>query len=494
MKPIKLNQHNLSAISGVTLPSYDRRALKPSILHIGLGHFHRAHQAAYLDELLNRGLTDQGLFEMNIIPDSFPLGAILAGQDYLYTLMTKDPGGVEAVRVAGPILGYLNASGNPGAALDRIASKDTQIVSLTVTEKGYYFDHHREDLRWGEGPVARDVEHPEAPGTAAGYLAAGLAARYRTGRAPLTIMCCDNVPANGKLLKKCVLLLCKKSFPEIVNWIEDEVGFPCSMVDRITPGTTEALIRELENRYGVSDGWPVCGEDFRQWVLEDNFKTPVPDYGALGVQIVKNVEPYELMKMRLLNGSHSALAFPSYLLGYRRVDEGISDPLIREFIRRRYMEEITPTLEPVPGIDLEAYKDTLIRRFSNKSIGDTLLRLASDSSSKIPTFMLPPLRGTVNQGGKNDAVLFALAGWARFLSFIDEEGKPIPMEDPKGAFLKEEAAKAPAAPEAFLNAIGLEALEGGKRAALAERFKTHLERISRRGMRAALEQFLANPE
>jgi mannitol-1-phosphate/altronate dehydrogenase len=490
MKPIKLNQHNLPGISGVALPSYDRGALKPSILHIGLGHFHRAHQAAYLDELLNRGLTDQGLFEMNIIPDSFPLGAILAGQDYLYTLMTKDAGGAETVRVAGPILGYLNASGNPGAALARIASEDTRIISLTVTEKGYYFDHHREDLRWEEGPVAGDVEHPESPVTAAGYLAAGLAARYRAGRAPLTIMCCDNVPANGKLLKKCVLLLCKRSFPEIVNWIEEEVAFPCSMVDRITPGTTGTLIRELEDRYGISDGWPVCGEDFRQWVLEDNFKTPVPDYGVLGVQIVKNVEPYELMKMRLLNGSHSALAFPSYLLGHRRVDEGISDPLIREFIRRRYMEEVTPTLEPVPGIDLGAYKDILIRRFSNRNIGDTLLRLASDSSGKIPTFMLPPLRDTAVRGGKNDAILFALAGWARFLSFTDEEGKPIPMEDPKGGVLKKEAAKALTAPEAFLGAIGL---EGGIRAALAERFKTHLERISRRGMRAALEQFLKTP-
>jgi mannitol 2-dehydrogenase len=490
MKAIKLNQRNLSEISGVALPSYDRGALEPSILHIGLGHFHRAHQAGYLDELLNRGLTNQGLFEINLIPDSFPLGQILAEQDYLYTLMTRDPDGKETVRVAGPILGYLNASGNPRAVLDRIASAETRLVSLTVTEKGYYFDHHRGDLRWNEEPVKHDGEDPETPVTAAGYLAAGLAARYRAGRAPLTVMCCDNVPSNGKLLKTCVLILCKKSFPEIVNWIEDAVSFPCSMVDRITPGTTPALIGELEERYGISDRWPVCGEDFRQWVLEDNFKTPVPDYGAAGVQLVKDVEPYELMKMRLLNGGHSALAFPAYLMGYRRVDEGISDPLVREFIRRRYMEEITPTLEPVPGIDLEAYKDILVRRFSNRNIGDTLLRLASDSSSKIPTFMLPPLRDTVNRGGKNDAILFALAGWARYLSFVDEEGKPIPMEDPKAGFLKEEAPKALAAPEAFLGVIGLEGLAGEQLRELAGRFRAHLESIRRLGMRAALEQFL----
>jgi mannitol 2-dehydrogenase len=267
------------------------------------------------------------------------------------------------------------------------------------------------------------------------------------------------------------------------------------MVDRITPVTTPALVKELEDKYGIADRWPVCGEDFRQWVLEDNFKTKVPCYGEAGVQIVKDAGPYELMKMRLLNGSHSAMAYISWLLGLRVVDEGITNPLVNTFIRRKYMEEITPTLEPVPGIDLDTYKDTLVSRFSNKNIADTIARLASDGASKIPNFMLKPLAEAVRRKLPCDAVVFALAGWARFLEGTDEQGQPIPLDDPNGPPVAEAAKKAAADPTVantagFLKAAGIEdgELSPAELNTAAEKLKIQLDAIHAKGIRKALEE------
>ncbi|MCL2479560.1 MAG: mannitol dehydrogenase family protein, partial [Treponema sp.] len=344
MESIKLSRSNLPGISKtIRTPVYSQNELVPSIIHIGLGHFHRAHQSAYLDELLTQGKTRDGIFEMNLIPDSFPLASILEKQDYLYTLITKDPHGKADVRVIGTILGYMNAANDKKKAAAIAAADSTNLITLTVTEGGYYFDKEKKEPSLNEESVRWDLQNPDNPRTAAGFLALVLARRYES-RKPLTIMCCDNVPSNGKVLESCVMFFCRKQRPDIVNWISDNVSFPCSMVDRITPGTTPALIAELQEKYGITDGWPVCGEDFRQWVLEDNFKTKIPDFASAGVQIVKDVEPYELMKMRLLNGSHVALAFPAYLLGCRFVDEAITHPLLKNYIRNHYMEEAGATL------------------------------------------------------------------------------------------------------------------------------------------------------
>ena len=491
MESVKLNRENLSQIQKqVSVFGYNQQDLSSSIVHLGLGNFHRAHQAAYLDELLEMGLEKSGIFEINLIPDSFPLGKILGSQDYLYTLVTKNAAGQEKIRVIGSILGYLNASENKEAVFNRIADSRTSVITLTVTEKGYYFDRKTGEIDSRDVMVRGDLEHPGDPKTAAGFLAESLFRRYKTGRKPLTIMSCDNIPSNGKVLENCVHFYCRELFPEIIAWMEDEVSFPCSMVDRITPVTTPSLVNEIENHYHISDLWPVCGEDFRQWVLEDNFKTPVPRYGEAGVQIVKNVEPYELMKMRLLNGSHSAMAYPCYLLGCQMVDEGISNPLIKKFIRERYMEEVTPTLAPVPGIDLTVYKDTLISRFSNRNIGDTILRLCSEGSSKIPNFMLKPLADAIRQDLPPDTVIFGLAAWARFLEGKDEAGKPIPLEDVNGPLLSGAAQRASSDPKAFLNAAGLEELSPIQSDTVTKEFKTALDSIHRNGTRKALEMIL----
>jgi mannitol 2-dehydrogenase len=441
---------------------------------------------------LNRKLAKTGIIEINLIPDPFPLGKILAEQDHLYTLITKSADGKEDVRVIGSILDYINAPEAKQKALDRVVDETVQLVTLTVTEKGYYYDKASGDPDLKEEAVRHDLENPGDPVSAAGFLAAAIAGRYRTNREPLTVMSCDNIPANGKLLKKLVLYFCREVHPEILSWVEDNVGFPCSMVDRITPVTTPLVVRELEERWGIKDGWPVCAEDFRQWVLEDDFKTPVPDYEAAGAQIVKDAEPYELMKMRLLNGSHSALSYPGYLLGYRKVDEAIKDPLIRDFIRCRYMEEVTPTLKPVPGIDLGAYKDTLISRFSNSNISDTVQRLASQGSSKIPSFMLNPLSDAIRAGGRYEAIAFALASWSRFLSGVDEQGRPIALDDIRGEELSEAAKNALPQPAGFLKAAGLRDIGGGDMAALGEKFAASLENIKGKGMKKALEEFLGS--
>jgi mannitol 2-dehydrogenase len=491
METIRLKRENLSRIAKpVTVPAYNREGLLPSITHIGLGNFHRSHEACYLDELLNRNLANAGIVEINLIPDSFPLGKILAEQDHLYTLITKGAEGQEEVRVIGSILDYINAPEDKQRALGRIADEGTKLVTLTVTEKGYYYDKVSGEPDLGEEAVRHDLAHPGDPFSAAGFLAAGLAARYRANRKPLTVMSCDNVPGNGKLLKKLVLYFCREAHPEILSWAGDNVSFPCSMVDRITPAATPLLARELEERYGIRDGWPVCAEDFRQWVLEDDFKTPVPGYEAAGVQLVKDAEPYELMKMRLLNGSHSALSYPAYLLGYRKVDEAMKDPLIRDFIRRHYMEEVTPTLKPVPGIGLDLYKDTLISRFSNSNISDTVARLASQGSSKIPSFMLNPLAETIRAGGPYGAIAFALASWARFLLGVDEEGGRIVPDDARGEELSEAAQHAGRQPGAFLKTAGLQNTGGGDLEALEKRFAASLESIKSKGMKRALEEFL----
>jgi mannitol 2-dehydrogenase len=262
------------------------------------------------------------------------------------------------------------------------------------------------------------------------------------------------------------------------------------MVDRITPGTTPALIRELEERYGVSDGWPVCGEDFIQWALEDDFRTSVPDYAAAGVQVVRDVEPYELMKMRLLNGSHAALGFTSYLMGFRMVDEAMTYPLIKRFIRERYMEEVTPTLEPVPGIDLDVYKDTLVSRFSNKNIADTILRLTAFSSVRFTNFVLKPLSNAIHRRMPHDAMTFAVAGCARFLSGIDENGEPVPVENEDTAALTAAANKARTSPREFFAAAGTFILSDAEREEFEPEFVSCLNGIYERGIEAALAEML----
>ncbi|QQO09390.1 mannitol dehydrogenase family protein [Breznakiella homolactica] len=495
MAAVHLNRKNLSGItSGVKVPEYSPDNLKPSIVHIGLGHFHRAHQAVYLDDLLNLGSGNAGIFEINTIPDGTGLAEKLAGQDNLYTLISRDAGGAEEVRVIGSILGYLSAPDNREAAIARMASAETEIISLTVTEKGYYYDTVTEDLSREHPDIVHDITNPREPKTVIAYIAASLKLRSETNKKPVTIMSCDNFPSNGKILKKCILSFCETAYPDLIPWIESNTAFPSSMVDRITPATTEADVQYLESAYGIKDALPVCCEDFRQWVLEDNFKSAVPDLAKAGVEIVPDVEPYELMKIRLLNGSHSALSYLAYLLGYREVAPAMGDPLLKTFIRNFYMEEITATLQDIPGTDFRVYKDTLISRFTNTNIGDHILRLTLDGSKKIPNAVLLPLEETLRQGRRCNAILLALAGWARFLEGTDEAGVPIPVEDCGRDTVMAAAASARRDPEGFLRAIGVHGIGADEMRSISGIFKDYLEKLHRDGTRRTLADFTGVPD
>ncbi|MDR1971357.1 MAG: mannitol dehydrogenase family protein [Treponema sp.] len=492
MLGIALNEKSLKTlgrrrIGGLRIPRYDRKDLKPRIVHLGLGHFHRAHQAAYIDELLHWGRIDAGIFGINLRPDSFPLARIAAAQDYLYTLVSRSAGGEEEPRVIGSIMGYLNAVSHPAQALEVLSRGE--IISLTVTEKGYGYDTVKGDLAWDQPELIHDAAHPDSPESTVGFLALALDKRRREGGGKVTVMSCDNFPSNGKILTRCLLSFCREVRPDLVPWIEENAAFPLSMVDRITPGSTGAFMEELRDRYGLDDRWAVGCEDFRQWVLEDRFQEgfPLRALEETGVRIVKDVEPYELMKIRLLNGSHSALAYPAYLMGYRGVAEAVEDPLLRRFIRDRYMEEISATVPDVPGIDLGNYKDTLITRFSNRNIADTVLRLASDGSKKVPNAILKPLEETRASHG---AILFALASWARFLAGSGEDGKPIPLDDPAAAELSTAALRAREDPAGFLRAIGMPDPGEARLRSLAGGLGAHLRRIYDLGIGGALEEFL----
>jgi mannitol-1-phosphate/altronate dehydrogenase len=491
MKSIPLNQRNLNNIqSSVKVPSYFREELKASIVHIGLGHFHRSHLAAYLDELLEMNVTDTGIFEINLIPESPAFAQNIKNQDYLYTLVAKNSQGEEQVRIIGSICDYLCAPDDPQRAIARIADEQTELVSLTVTEKGYCYDTASEDLDWNNPGIIHDKQESLRPVTTIGYLASALRLRFETSKKPITIMSCDNFPSNGNILKKCLLSFFRETQPNIIPWIENQAAFPLSMVDRITPSTTDRNIQYVEEKYGIQDGWTVCCEDFRQWILEDNFKSPIPPFAKVGVQLTAKVEPYEFMKIRLLNGSHSALSYLAYLMGYREVAAAMGDPVLQTFIRNFYMEEITQTLSPVEGIDLETYKDTLINRFSNVHIGDHILRLAMDGSKKIPNAILNPLVQIVNQGGACDAIITALAGWARFLEGTDESGHPIPIEDSFIGDIRDAAKEARREPLRFLYAIGVHIIEAAKMEELASKLTSDLDSLHQNGSRQMLSTFI----
>jgi mannitol-1-phosphate/altronate dehydrogenase len=497
MKAVKLNQGNLAKIRAAALiPAYNRDEIKPGIVHLGLGHFHRAHQALYLEKLLNKGIVRTGLFEINLVKDPFPLAKIAMEQDYLYTLLTKSRDGAETVQIIGSIKGYSNATENRDAVIAKIAEAETCVVTMTITEKGYYWDAVSGDLDWNAGALVHDLAHPAEPQSAAGVIAAALKRRYVKSALPLSILSCDNFASNGKILRSSILSFCRRLYPELVSWVEDKISFPCSMVDRITPNTAAETIQYLEKQYGIADIWAVCCEDYLQWVLEDDFRLPSDaafdprSYAEAGVQLVKDVEPYELMKQGLLNGSHSALAYLAYLFGYVDVAAAIEDLDIRLFIRGNYMEQVTPTLLPVKDIDLSNYKDTLINRFSNRNIGDTILRLAEDGSKKIPLFIIKPLTKAIRAGKPCNALILALSGWARFLDGVDENGRAIPIKDPDGASVIASAKKARENPEAFLRAAGIQGLNEHEFLRLEENFKNYLEQIWRQGTRKTLTEFL----
>lgn len=423
----------------IALPAYDRSRLTPGIVHIGVGGFHRAHQARYLDDLMNAGQAlDFGIVGMGVMPTDSRMRDALASQDYLYTLVEKSPSGQQHARVIGSLIDYVFAPENPRAAVARLADPAIRIVSLTVTEGGYALENNPHAVADAAALRSGNIADLRS---FFGLVTAALLERHRLKQAPFTIMSCDNIQGNGELAREMFLRFARQVDEHLASWIADNVAFPNSMVDRITPETTEADRAEVAERYGYTDAWPVVCEDFTQWVLEDSFSAPRPAYEEAGVQVVADVVPYELMKLRLLNASHQGLCYFGYLAGHRLVHDVVHDEAFARFLLNYMEQEAAPSLRPLPGVDLNAYRHRLIERFGNAAVKDTVARLCAESSDRIPKWLIPVIRENLAAGRPVGLSAAIVASWARYAEGTDEQNQPITVVDRLAGPLQEHAAK-----------------------------------------------------
>jgi mannitol 2-dehydrogenase len=426
--------------AGVARPEYDRAGIGVGIVHIGVGGFHRAHQAMYVDRLLAAGTArDWGICGVGVLPGDARMAEVLAGQDCLYTLVEKHNDGSVEARVIGSIVRYLHAPSDPEAVLEQMADPAVRIVSLTVTEGGYAVDAVTGEFDPTDPSVEPDLVQQGPPRSWFALVAEALRRRRDRGVPAFTVMSCDNIEGNGHVAERVFTAFARLVDPELAGWIAEHVRFPNSMVDRITPVTTPEDVALVRDRIGVDDGWPVVCEPFTQWVLEDRFAAGHPPLEQAGVQVVDDVRPYELMKLRLLNASHQALCYFAHLSGYRLVHEACQDPLFARFLLQYMEHEGAPTLQPVPGIDLPHYEHELVERFSNAGVRDTIARLCAESSDRIPKWLLPVVRAQLAAGGPIDRATAVVAAWARYAEGVDEEGRPIRVVDRLAAELRERA-------------------------------------------------------
>lgn len=489
--PQPLNARTLAYWRGrLPTPAYDRDLVTPGVVHIGVGGFHRAHQAMYLDRLMNEGTAmDWGICGVGVMTADEGMKRALEAQDGLYTLVVKHSDGGYEPRVIGSLVEYLFAPDDPGAVIEKMAAEPTRIVSLTITEGGYNISDITGEFDAANPDVIHDLEPGAVPRTAFGLITEALQRRRTSGIAPFTVMSCDNLPGNGYLTKRVITSFARLRDNQLGDWVEREVRFPNSMVDRITPATTGADRADIRERFGIDDRWPVVCEPYTQWVLQDAFGAGRPPYEQAGVQIVDQVEPYELMKLRLLNGSHQAMCYFAYLSGYRLVHEAAHDPLFQAFVRGYMDAEATPTLAPVPGVDLDGYKRTLIERFSNPQIRDTIARLCEQSSDRIPKFLLPVIRHQLATGGEIRRSAAVVASWARYAEGIDEQGEPIEVVDRLAGSLIQAARHQREDPRAFIATREVFGdLADHERFVTA--YRSALASLHQRGARATLESLI----
>jgi mannitol 2-dehydrogenase len=492
---MELSNSSLHGVPGtVATPSYDRSAVTAGIIHFGVGGFHRAHQAMYMDRLMNQGQAlDWGICGMGVMPSDTKMRDALKASDGLYTLVVKNPDGSRDVRVIGSIIDYVFAPDDPQAAVERLADPAIRIVSLTVTEGGYNVHPVTGEFDLANPQVQADLANPGRPQTTFGLVCAGLRLRRERGIAPFTVMSCDNIQGNGEVAARMFTAFATALDPELGAWLEAQVPFPNSMVDRITPVTTDADRADIAERYGINDAWPVVSEDFVQWVLEDKFAAGRPAFEDAGVQLVDDVVPYELMKLRLLNASHQGLCYFGYLAGYRAVHDVARNPLFADFLLRYMDQEATPTLSPLPGVDLQAYKRKLIERFSNEYVADTVARLCAESSDRIPKWLMPVVRENLAAGRPVELSAAIVASWARYAEGVDESGEPITVVDRLAEQLtsvaqrnREDLDAFTANRELFGNVMDDERFRSAYRDALAS--------LHSKGAIATLEKLLAAPE
>jgi len=450
MSAIKLNQESLDHLSGdVSVPRYNRAKITPGIMHIGVGNFHRAHQAIYVNRLFNVGSDhDWGIVGAGVRPNDARMRDLLLDQDCLSTVIELDPTGYTA-SVCGAMIDYLPV--DPNALVKTLARPDIRIVSLTVTEGGYYIDAETGGFDTSHPDIVHDTEDPANPRTVFGILLAGLRLRRRRKLSAFTVLSCDNLPENGNVTRQAMVGLAGADSADLARWVDSEVAFPNGMVDCITPATGQRERRLASTQFGIKDASPVVCEPFRQWVIEDRFSAGRPALEKVGVEFVADVAPYELMKLRILNGGHAAIAYAGALLGHHFAHDAARDPLIRGYLEKLEREEIIPTLAPISGIEFPAYLATVLERFANPEIGDTVPRLCLDGSNRQPKFILPTLADRLEAGRSIDGLALEVALWCRYCAGKGADGEPLTVDDENAERLTENARRAEHDPTAFLS-------------------------------------------
>ncbi|MGR9170719.1 mannitol dehydrogenase family protein [Rhizobium sp. KDH_Rht_773_N] len=475
------------AAKTAAIPAYDRASLKAGIVHFGVGNFHRAHQAIYLDDLFNAGSDhDWAIIGAGVLPSDAAMRDKLAAQDFLTTVVEQDNNRT-AARVTAPMIDILPV-GNADVIIAKLADPDIRIVSMTITEGGYFIDASGK-FNPAHPAIAADGQNPAGPKTVFGLIVAGLKARKEKGIAPFTVMSCDNIPHNGVVTANAVVGTAKLSDPAFADWIKANVSFPNGMVDRITPATSQREIDFLKENFDIEDNWPVYCEEFKQWVLEDKFPMGRPALEKVGVTFVPDVTPYEHMKIRILNGGHAAIAYPAALMDIHFVHEAMENDLIRAFLAKLENEEIIPIVPPVPNTSLADYFKLIERRFLNPKIADTIPRLAQDGSNRQPKFILPSTLDNLSQGKDVVGLALVSALWCRYFFGKSDSGKDIVFNDASADRLHAAAVKAKDDPAAFLvfdDIFG----EVAKSELFRKRFAHALKTLWEKGTRETLQLYL----
>ena len=461
---LRLSTPNLEAIGrrGIRVPRYDRAALVPRILHIGVGGFHRAHLALYADELAEAG-DGWGIRGVGLLDADRRIADVLESQDHLYTLIERDSDGSRP-RIVGSIVDYRLVTGDAAAFAREVARSEIAILSMTITEGGYSLDK---------------------PNPTIDAIVTGLDARRADGGKPLTILSCDNLPGNGNVAREAITRVCEGRGDDLLRYVETACSFPNSMVDRITPQTTDADRAFLHDEFELDDGWPVVSEPFRQWVLEDSFAAGRPRFEDVGVLFTDRVHDWELYKLRMLNAAHSCLAYLMAIAGVVYVDEAVAIPGVRQYLERFLSTEAIPTLAEIPGHPAADYARTVLGRFENTGVRDQIARLCIDGTAKFPTFLIPTIERQLELDGPVECAALALAGWARYLATVPAAER---AHDSHGDRAAELAVKSLGAPEAFLELDQVFTPRLRESSRFREAFGAASNSLGERGSPGALEQ------
>jgi mannitol 2-dehydrogenase len=488
---VKLSLETLPHLpADVARPSYARSDLKAGILHFGIGNFHRAHLQVYLDRLMNTGRDhDWAIVGAGVTPYDVKMRDALAGQDWLSTVVEQSKA-TSSARVTGVMTDFLPPMDGK-AIVAGLADPAIRIVSLTVTEGGYFVNPALGKFDPENPAIVADAGNPDDPKTVFGLILAGLKARRAAGVAPFTVMSCDNVPHNGKVCRDAVAGLAAVQDADFAAWVRSEVAFPNAMVDRIAPATSDRERQITRDEFGIDDAWPVFCEDFIQWVVEDAFTAGRPAFEEVGAEFVKDVTPYEMMKIRILNGGHAIIAYPSGLMDVHFVHEGMEHPLVRAFLQKVEREEIIPIVPPVPNTDLDRYFQKVEERCLNPKIGDTIRRLCLDGSNRQPKFIIPSIADRLDKGLPVEGLALESALWCRYCEGTTDSGKVTEPNDPNWDRLQALARTAKSDPAAWLS-MGDIYGRTAEAAAFRDPFAAHLRALWADGTEATLKRYLGS--